>query len=214
MRPVGAGTTSEYLYWSKMSLSALLPTLFMVTSLALIVVGLLIYLRTSHMIQREREEQRRQQARLTVEKQEALGRSAALKHGMQATSQAAHRAVRQLTLPEQSKKVALELIALLPKLPVPVDASLPYRQALTSFQLEIDRIGDIISRLDNPEVTRLWASGSYQDLCSIPQALLPIGVIENDADAVNLAQLTGKLQQVEVDKSGLEMPVRRDGWDD
>lgn len=197
-----------------MSFDIFAPTLFMVVSLALVMVGLMIYLRTSHMLQKERDEQRRITARLTVEAQEAKGRSASLKQGMQSTSLACRQAVRQLALPEIEKKLALELIALLPKLPVPVDPSLPYRQVLTSYQLEMDRLGDLVRKLDLPELTRLWASGSYQDLCEMPRHLLPPDQSVEQEGMVNLAALAANLQMVETDKSGLEKPAVRPGWDE
>lgn len=197
-----------------MSLDIFAPTLFMVVSLALVVVGLMIYLRTSHLLQKERDEQRRITARLTVEAQEANGRSASLKQGMQSTALACRQAVRHLSLPEKEKKLALELIALLPKLPVPTDLSLPYRQVLTSYQLEMDRLADMVHQLDHAEVNRLWASGSYRDLCEIPRLLLPPDQVAEQGDVVNLIALNANLPTVETDKSGLEKPAVRPGWDE
>ena len=96
----------------------LAPTLLMVALLALVIIGLLIWFKASRALQAERDEQRRLQARLTVEKQEAQGRSTSLQQGLSATSQACRQAVQQLPLADDAKALALGLMNLLPKLPV------------------------------------------------------------------------------------------------
>lgn len=199
------------------SIQILAPTLLMVALLSLVIVGLLVYVRASRAMQLERDEQRRVQTRLTVEKQEAEGRSDSLKNGLNTTSQACRRAVQQLPLADDAKALALGLITLLPKLPVPVDDTAPYRQSLKVNTLELDRLELLVATINNAEVTQRWVRGSYQDLCEIPALLLPA---EESAQPpkdsreaiVALAELHAAAP--DDDKAGLRHPVQRPGWAD
>lgn len=200
------------------SMQMLAPTLLMVALLSLVIVGLLIYVRASRAMQRERDEQRRVQTRLTVEKQEAEGRSVSLTHGLNSTSQACRQAVQQLPLADDAKSLALGLMALLPKLPVPVDNAAPYRQSLKGHALELDRLELLVATVNNAEVTRRWVHGSYQDLCEIPSLLLPAedaaAQSPKDSREVIVALAAVHAAAPDDDKAGLRHPVQRPGWVD
>lgn len=200
------------------SIQILAPTLLMVALLAMVVVGLLIYVRASRAMQLERDEQRRVQTRLTVEKQEAEGRSVSLTHGLNSTSQACRQAVQQLPLADDAKSLALGLMSLLPKLPVPVDNAAPYRQSVKGHALELDRLELLVATLNNTEVTRRWVHGSYQDLCEIPCLLLPAedAAAQLPKDSREALVALAALHAVAPgdDKVGLRHPVQRPGWAD
>ena len=195
----------------------LAPTLLMVALLALVIIGLLIWFKVSRALQAERDEQRRLQARLTVEKQEAQGRSMSLQQGLSATSQACRQAVQQLPLADDAKALALGLMNLLPKLPVPVDHTAPYRQTLKVNTLELERLELLVATLKNDEVTKRWVHGSYQDLCEIPSLLLPEednGQVPKGSREALLALAQLHAAQPDEDKNGLHHPVQRPGWSD
>jgi hypothetical protein len=204
-----------FLVFEPMSAAEVLaPTLLMVALLALIVIGLLIWVRTSRALQAERDEQRRVQTRLTLEKLDAQGRSSSLQQGLSATSQACRQAVQQLPLESDAKSLALGLMNLLPKLPVPVDYTAPYRQTLRDFSLELNRLEMLVAVLKNDAVTQRWVHGSYQDLCEIPSLLLPEEHQPEAPDGKDALLALARLHaDPAADKSGLHHPVQRPDWD-
>jgi hypothetical protein len=126
--------------------------------------------------------------------------------------------VQQLPLADDAKSLALGLMALLPKLPVPVDHSAPYRQTLKVSTLELERLELLVATVNNVEITQRWVHGSYQDLCEIPCLLLPaedaVAQPAKDSREALLALAALHAAAPDDDKAGLRHPVQRPGWAD